>query len=295
MKIRGSYPPNVACSDLEKMMRFELGQVLPVYDVVAKNYGADHANKIHSDEGAAKYGFAGALVPGVGLYAYLTRPVADALGREWLERGAMSAKLIKPVYDGEKVQAQATVVDNDPIELKLGLLNQSAELCAIGSAGLPNSLPAPDPNEYQFCALPNGAQLRAATIAGFSIGDALGSLEFNLDLKGELSQFLDNVVETSPIYGSVCHPAFWIAQANEILMRNITLGPWIHTASDARHYALAKDGERLALRGRVIDLYERRGHELIVVDLGLFGENDRHVAHIKHTAIIRLREGGSGE
>ena len=115
-------------------------------------------------------------------------------------------------------------------------------------------------------------------------------MEFNLDLKGELPQFLDNVVETSPIYGSICHPAFWIAQANEILMRNIALGPWIHTASDARHYALAKDGERLALRGRVIDLYERRGHELIVVDLGLFGENDRPVAHIKHTAIIKLRE-----
>jgi len=276
-------------------MRFEIGQVLPVYEVAAKNYGADHANKIHSDEGAAKYGFAGALVPGVGLYAYLTRPVADALGHEWLERGAMSAKLIKPVYDGEKVQARATVVNNDPIELKLELLNQSTQLCAIGSARLPNSLPALDPDEYQFCALPNGAQLRPATIASFSVGDALGSLEFNLDLKGELSQFLDNVVESSPIYGSVCHPAFWVAQANEVLMRNIALGPWIHTASDVRHYALARDGEGLALRGRVIDLYERRGHELIVVDLGLFGENHRPVAHIKHTAIIRLREGGSGE
>src|SRR5262249_17779698 len=251
------------------MMRFELGQVLPVYDVVAKNYGADHANKIHSDEVAAKYGFAGALVPGVGLYAYMPRPVADALGHEWLERGAMSAKLIKPVYDGEKVQARATVVNNDPIELKLELLNQSAELSAIGSARLPNLLPAPDPNEYQYCALPNVAQFRPAAISSFSIGDTLGSLEFNLDLKGELSQFLDNVVETSPIYGSICHPAFWIAQANEILMRNIALGPWIHTASDARHYALAKDGERLALRGRVIDLYERRGHEMIVADLGL--------------------------
>ena len=275
-------------------MRFELGQVLPVYDVVAKNYGADHANKIHSDEGAAKYGFAGGLVPGVGLYAYLTRPVADALGREWLERGAMSAKLIKPVYDGEKVQARATVVNNDPIELGLELLNQ-AELCAIGSAGLPDSSPAIDPNEYQFCAPPNGSQARTATIASFSIGDTLGSLEFNLDLKGELSQFLDNVVERSPIYGSVCHPAFWIAQANEILMRNIALGPWIHTASETRHYALAKDGEPLSLRGRVIDLYERRGHELIVVDLGLFGENGRPVAQIKHTAIIKLREVGSGE
>jgi acyl dehydratase len=274
------------------MSRFEIGQELPCYEVIAKNYGADHANKIHSDEGAARYGYAGALVPGVGLYAYLTRPVVDALGREWLERGAMSAKFVKPVYDGEKVQARARVAHNDPIELKLELFNPSGDLCAIGSAGLPNSSAAPDPNEYT-CRAP--AQLRPASIASFSIGDALGSIEFDLDLKGGMPTFLDNVAETAPIYDSIYHPAFWIAQANEILMRNIALGPWIHTASDARHYALAQNGERLSMRGRVIDLYERRGHELIVVDLGLFGENDRPVAHIKHTAIIKLRDPGSGE
>jgi acyl dehydratase len=274
------------------MMRFDLGQELPCCEVVAKNYGADHANKIHSDEGAAGYGFAGALVPGVGLYAYLARPVVDALGREWLERGAMSAKFIKPVYDGEKVQARARVAHNDPIELKLELLNPSGELCAIGSAGLPNSSTTFEPNKYPFRPL---GRLRPASIASFSIGDTLGSFEFDPDLKGEMPKFLDNVVETSPIYDTICHPAFWIAQANEMLIRNIALGPWIHTASDARHYALARDGERLSLRGRVIDLYERRGHELIVIDLGLFGENDRPVAHIKHTAIIKLREKGSGE
>jgi hypothetical protein len=213
--------------------------------------------------------------------------VVDALGREWLERGAMSAKFIKPVYDGEKVQARATIVNNDPIEMRLELLNQSGKLCAIGSAVLPTSSPAPDPNGYPFRPL---AQLRPASIASFSIGDTLGSFKFDLDLKGEMPKFLDNVVETSPIYDSTCHPAFWITQANEILMRNIALGPWIHTASDARHYTLARDGERLSLRGRVIDLYERRGHELIVADLGLFGEADRPVAHIEHTAIIKLGE-----
>ncbi len=271
-------------------MRFEIGQILPPREVVAKNYGADHANKIHDDEGAAKYGFAGALVPGVGLYAYLTRAVVDALGRNWLERGSMSAKFIKPVYDGESVRAQATAINNDPIELKLELLNPSNELCAIGSARLPNTLPAPDPNDYPFCPLPDDARRRTATIAGFATGDALGSLEFTLDLKGEMPKFLDNMLETSPIYDDLCHPAFWIAQANEILMRNIALGPWIHTASAAQHYAIARDGARLSLRGRVIDLYERRGHELIVVDLGLFGETGRPVAHIKHTAIIKLFE-----
>jgi hypothetical protein len=269
------------------MRRFEIGQELPAYEVVAKNYGADHANRIHSDEVAASYGFAGALVPGVGLYAYLTRPVVETLGREWVESGAMSAKFIKPVYDGEKVQARATIANNDPIEMRLELFNPSGELCAIASAGFPNSSPALDPNEYPFRP---PAQLRPPSIASFSIGDMLGSVEFNLDMKGEMPKFLDNVVETSAIYDSICHPAFWIAQANEILMRNIALGPWIHTASDARHYALARDGERISLRGRVNDLYERRGHELIVVDLGLFGKNDRPIAYIKHTAIIKLLE-----
>ncbi len=274
-------------------MRFEVGQVLPPHDVVAKNYGADHENRIHSDEGAAKYGFAGALVPGVGLYAYLARPVVDAFGREWLERGAMSAKFVKPVYDGETVRAQATVVSLNPVELKLELLNPSGIVCAIGSAGLPNFLEAIDPAEYPSRELPRSDQLRPATIASFSIGDALGSLEFYPDLKGEVAKFLDDVVETAPIYrgdDGVCHPAFLIARANEILMRNVALGPWIHTASETQHYAIAGDGERLSLRGRVVDLDERRGHELIVLDLALFGGSDQLISRIRHTAIIRLRE-----
>ena len=272
------------------MMRLELGQELPPNQVIAKNYGADHANRIHSDEGAAKYDFAGALVPGVGLYAYLTRPVVDVLGHDWLERGAMAAKFIRPVYDGEKVLAQATVTGVDPIEFKLELRNPSSDVCAVGYASLPNSFPAIDPELYPFRGLPVGDQLRPATIASFSIGESLGSLEINLDLRSEAAEFLDNMVETSPIYRDLCHPAFWIAQANEILMRNIALGPWVHTASETQHFSIARDGERLSLRGRVVDLYEKRGHELIVVDLGMFGEDDRPIVTIKHTAIIRLRE-----
>src|SRR5262247_79583 len=104
------------CSVISLLFHWKEEIYMPVYEVVAKNYGVDHPNKIHSDEGAAKYGFAGALVPGVGLYAYLTRPVIDALGLEWVERGSMSAKFLKPVYDGEKVQARATVAQNDPLE-----------------------------------------------------------------------------------------------------------------------------------------------------------------------------------
>lgn len=278
-------------------MKLEAGQSLSPYEVIAKNYGADHANKIHSDEGAAEYGFAGALVPGVALYAYLTRPVVDVLGRDWLARGTMSAKFLHPLYDGERALATAKTVTTNPPALELQLLNSSGELSAVGAATLPEVLPGLDPRNYPSRTLPPEDARWPATIAAIKAGDVLGSLEFTLDLAGGMREFLENMVDDSPLYrgtNAACHPAFWIAQANEILMRNIALGMWIHTMSETQHLALAEDGEQLSLRGRIVDTFERRGHELITADLAVFGEAERPIAHIKHTVIIRLKE-SSGE
>jgi hypothetical protein len=266
---------------------------LTVYEVVAKNYGADHPNRIHSDDGAAKYGFTGALVPGVGIYAYLTRPVLETLGIEWLERGAMSAKFIHPVYDGEEVYVESRIAGIDPTGLRLELFNRSGTLCATGMANIPSSLQRFDPEDYPHRPLPASSRLPPATIDNFRVGDHFGSLEFTLDWAGRVAKFLADVVETSPVYrgsDAICHPAFWIAQANEIVMQNMALGPWIHAASEAQHYSVARDGDPVSLRGRVIDLFEKRRNEYIVLDLGLFGEEGRPIAKIKHTAIIKLRE-----
>lgn len=274
------------------MMAFVVGEKLPAYEVVARNYGADHANKIHSDEGAAEHGFAGALVPGVALYAYLTRPVVDALGKEWLTRGAMSAKFIQPIYDTERVRAEANIITTDPQQFELQLFNSSGEICAVGSAALPETLPAIDPREFPLRPMPLTDHRWEATTAAVKSGDVFGSLEFALDLAAQ-SEFLENMVDDAPLYrgaDAVCHPAFWIAQANEVFMRNFALGMWIHTASKTQHMALAGDGERLTMRGRMIETSQRRGHEIITADLAVFGETDRAIARIKHSAIIRLNK-----
>src|SRR5690242_8538626 len=121
-------------------MKLEAGQRMPPYEVTARNYGAEHANKIHSDAGAVQHGFAGALVPGVAMYAYLTRPVVDSFGPEWLARGAMSAKLIHPIYDGERVRVLAKAASTNPPILELQLFNPADKLCAVGSAGMPDVL-----------------------------------------------------------------------------------------------------------------------------------------------------------
>lgn len=276
-------------------MKFVIGEKLSAYEVVARNYGAAHANKIHSDEGAAEHGFAGALVPGVAMYAYLTRPLVDALGKDWLAGGSVSARFVHPVYDGQACRAEAKIVSTEPLQLELQLFNSAGELCAVGNAGLPEVLPSIDANEFPLHPLPTDAERWPATIAAVKAGDAFGSLEFVFDLAAQ-AEFLENMVDGSPLYrGEVCHPAFWVAQANEVFMRNFALGMWIHTASETQHYALARDGERLTMRGRVIETSERRGHEIVAADLAIFGEADRAIARIKHSAIIRLAQHRRGE
>ena len=76
------------------MTSFTIDQRLPDAVVVAKNFASESENRMHADDTAPRYGFKGGLVPGVGTFGYMARPIVDALGRDWLERGAMTAKFI---------------------------------------------------------------------------------------------------------------------------------------------------------------------------------------------------------
>jgi len=84
-----------------------------------------------------------------------------------------------------------------------------------------------------------------------------------------------------------CHPAHFLALANDILAANAVLGPWIHTGSTVEHYTQPKDGERLSLRGYIGENFSVGGHDFIVLYLGLFGDEDRPLVAIEHSAIIR--------
>jgi acyl dehydratase len=82
-----------------------------IYRVQAYNTATASENKIHDDTVAARLGFGGGLVPGVDVYAYMTQPVVRLWGREWLRRGAISARFRQPVYDGERLSTRARVRD----------------------------------------------------------------------------------------------------------------------------------------------------------------------------------------
>jgi hypothetical protein len=54
------------------------------YEVEAYNTAKDSENKIHDDVVARRFGFTGALVPGVDVYGYITHLPVARWGRAWL-------------------------------------------------------------------------------------------------------------------------------------------------------------------------------------------------------------------
>ncbi len=106
----------------------------------AFNTAASSDNKIHDDTVARQFGFRGALVPGVEVYAYMAHMPVARWGRAWLENGQMDCRFLKPVYDGA-VARVTSIEQNDELEL---CVVSGGERCRMGHAFIPSDQrPAP--------------------------------------------------------------------------------------------------------------------------------------------------------
>src|ERR1700761_7881288 len=106
--------------------------------VSAYNTSKFSENKIHDDTVARKYGFSGGLVPGVDVLAYMLHMPVAKWGREFLERGLIEARFVKPVYDGETAEVSA-VDEAGGLTIEV---QSKGDICATGTASLPASVPS---------------------------------------------------------------------------------------------------------------------------------------------------------
>lgn len=256
------------------------------YEVVANNLSRTSENKIHDDATARRFGFAGALVPGVEVYAYATRAAVRRWGRAWLERGAAECRFLKPVYDGRPVKVTAT-----PAGAGLALRVESdGALCAEGAAALHADAAPP---AAAFDAPPPPEVRPPADETSLAVDVRLATRPLPLTRKS-LDEYLRGVGETEPIYAAegLAHPGLALRQCNQLLMQNVVLGPWIHVASRVANHGLARVGEALTARGRVVANYERKGHRFVELEALVLADGERPVAQVRHTAIYRPRQVG---
>jgi acyl dehydratase len=264
------------------------------YRVRARNTAIESENKIHDDATAASFGFRGGLVPGVTVYAYMTVPIVERFGLEWLERGSMQVKFHQPFYDGEEVIVRAEVDPGaDPINIAITAEREDGVACATALATVNDrSLWLGDPKleNYPEAPMPSVDARPVPSRELLTPGTVIGTLTQTASLPDAAT--LENLNERLAIYrgaDAVAHPFTLLSLANQMLVRNYKLGPWIHAASDLINCSAVRDGELLSVRGRITDCFERKGHEFVVLDLMLVAQTTRVVQQVRHTAIYHPR------
>jgi acyl dehydratase len=267
-------------------------ELLPEYRITARNTSKQSENLIHDDATARHYGFQGGLVPGVTVYAYLTHPLAVTFGSAWLERGTATVRFVKPILEGDAVIVCGTVTGRDPSGVTASLVArvERGEECAVMSASIPAGLPTPvHLAAYREAPLPESRPpaTREALLALETLGTPITAYD-----EARAAEYLAKVDDPLSLYrgpGARVHPAFYLEQANRALSGNVRVGPWIHAASAVRHLGRAEVGDTLHTRGRIRSLYEKKGREMVELDLVIVGgEKPRPIAHVLHTAIYRM-------
>lgn len=267
---------------------------LPIYRVRARNTSADSDNKIHDDSVGASYGFRGGLVPGVTVYAYMTVPLVERFGLDWLERGSMQVKFHQPFYDGDEVIVRCeTDSSDDPIKVAVTAEKESGIVCATALATVNDRatwLGEPRLEDYPEAPLPALEARVVPTPESLVAGTVLGTLTETVVVPD--MALLEDLDEHLLIYvgaDAVAHPFVFLSLANHVLMSNYRLGPWIHAASDLKNWSAVRNGEAISIRGRIADCFERKGHEFVVLDLLVTADQARVVQQVRHTAIYRPR------
>lgn len=267
---------------------------LPIYRVRARNTSADSDNKIHDDTIAASYGFRGGLVPGVTVYAYMTVPLVERFGLDWLARGSMQVKFHQPFYDGDEVVVRCEADSSaDPITVAVTAEKEGGTVCATALATVKDRaawLGEPRLEDYPEAPLPALDARFVPTPELLIAGTVLGTLNERITAPDRM--LLEKLDEHLPIYlgpEAITHPFVFLSLANHVLMSNYRLGPWIHTASDLKNWSAVLDGETISIRGRIADCFERKGHEFVVLDLLVTANENRVVQQVRHTAIYRPR------
>jgi len=258
---------------------------LEPYRVQAYNTAKQSENKMHDDTVAKKFGFTGGLVPGVDVLAYMIHPAVAHWGRDFLERGLIEARFVKPVYDGETVDVTAEQAGEG---LTLAVEGHG-EVRAAGSASL-TAFPVV-PALEAFPDTPVVAKRLPVGPDSYRQDKWLGTAPRVWPQDG-LAEYLDEVRETDGMYlrEGLVHPGVLQRIMNKVLVDNAILGPWIHVGSWMQLLAAASVDDELVARAKVTGNYEKKGHRFVELDALVVANGTTPVAHCRHIAIYQPRQ-----
>ncbi|HKP62817.1 MAG TPA: hypothetical protein VJV78_39040 [Polyangiales bacterium] len=251
-------------------------------------------NRIHGDEIARQHGFRGGLVPGVVVSAYLLDPALRAFGLPALSGSYAEVVVHKPLYDGDAFEVK--LEGQDASGHRAALFDAQGTRLAESRFELRESPAVPLPSWSGLPRAPRAAEREPATretLARLQV-QGLGSLRARFDAEHEMARYHASLdvqpALVSPAPSGYANFAFLLGITDWALARNVRLGPWLHVQTWSHQLAPVPYGTELVIEPRVHDLFERKGHEFVDIDVAAFNADKRPVLAARMRAIYKLRQ-----
>lgn len=254
------------------------------YNVVARNFSTATENKIHSDEIARRYGFKGALVPGVAVFGHLTYPMVERFGEDWLRQSLSNVRFHKPAYHEDALRIN---VSEDDAGLHVQCHNAEDVLLADLHASLPTEMPAPhDSSVFDGIVKdPTRVDMVWDTVQPMQ---PFSEWHFQVTADGNAT-YAEQITDPLPIYRHIAHPHWQLSIANQALTREYLMPAWIHVGSEVRFRELVRVGDTLRVKAVPLEKWQRKGHEFVKLYLA-YMRDDVLTTEIFHTAIFKVAE-----
>lgn len=267
------------------------------WSATAFNPVPESENRIHGDEVARAYGFRGGLVPGVVVSAYLLHPAAVAWGRDFAERGAAHVRVASPVYDGEAFRVEVEAASETGY--RATLVDARGAACAGAEVRLPGAgEPAQRPIRRGDPPLSRDADRPEASRAAMEElrRKGMGALRARWSERAEITGYLADPADAAPVFAEqrLANPAFLLGLTNWVLAGNVKMSPWLHLETESRCFAAIEPETELVVEAAIADLFEKKGHHFVDVDVAVFGAGeDEARAAVRLRAIYRMRSATS--
>jgi len=256
------------------------------YHPIAINHAETSENRIHSDDVAQRYGFSGALVPGVAVFGYMTHEVTKALGTDWLGRSTAEIRLIKPAYAGDRLSIEFEVTGDR--QYQVDCRNAAGVLLATLAVAEPARMAEPDPR----WTIRGPAENPPRVEIGWDVIDVnvpFATFTWTPTAEENL-RYTDWVADDIPAYrAGVLHPHLLQHMANQVLVRRFVLPAWVHVGTDMRFRRILEVGDAIEMRTLPIEKWERKGHQFIKLYVAYLVDGSPAL-EAYHTAIFRLAE-----
>lgn len=248
-------------------------------------------NPIHSTDAAREYGYEGALVGGVTIYAWTIPTILEALGERWLSDGWVDVMFRRPTYPNQQMTIRVTEGEDGISDL--AMTNDEGATAVSGQVGLGK---APWLDDLQLpvrrAPEPKLASVSRLTLAEAPVGQDLRPMSVPVTAEDVRKWASGDVAVTDPRFTEgdrpLLHPGWIAARMESLAHHSYDYSPAIHTRSQVQHLAPARADQTLTAAGRMSSAYERKGHHYYEMDAMLFAEHGEELARFRHTSIFQV-------